>query len=112
MNPFEIGSVVRRWGFYTNRRLAYAGVACVSHSRELRIRFIEAEHHAHTTTLPERMRLEQLIRESVGAEMAQTLGLATAPIFGFEPFKLSEPQLALSVFGTSQGEPLPGKPSC
>lgn len=91
--------VLRRWGFYSGNRLAFAGVACRSTSRELRLRFIEAEQHAHTATLPQRIGLEQLIRELARADILRAMGKHWNVLIQFAPHRLDEHRLAREVLG-------------
>ncbi|MCU0789321.1 MAG: hypothetical protein MUC91_14265 [Verrucomicrobia bacterium] len=106
MNPTEEGPILRRWGFYANHRLAYAGVACLTPSRVLRLRFIETRQHAHTATLPERIQFEQLIQRLVLSEVEGWCGLGKPPKLCFEPFRLEEQQLASQLFGALAPKPI------
>lgn len=102
MNNIEtqpVDRVLRRWGFYLDSRLAFAGIARQSGPDELSVRLIEAEFHAHTTSLPQRIRREQLIRESARADIEHALGPKWIVRIQFEPRKLSEPALLKAVFG-------------
>jgi hypothetical protein len=91
--------VLRRWGFYSGNRLAFAGVAWKADAGELHLRFIEAEHHAHTATLPQRIGLEQLIRELARADIQRAMGEHWRVLIRFAPRKLDERRLAREVLG-------------
>lgn len=101
MQEHHPDSVMRRWGFYSGNRLAFAGVARRSGAGELRLRFTEAEHHAHTATLPQRIGFEQLIREQVRTDIRRAMGAHWKVFIQFAPRKLDEHRLARDVFGTS-----------
>lgn len=95
-------SVVRRWGFYSGNRLAFTGVACLTGDRMLHLRIVEAEHHAHTASLPQRIGMEQHVRENVRADIEWAMGPGWQVTFRFEGRKLDEHQLAHEAFGRSR----------
>jgi len=109
MKPFEEGSVVRRWAFYANHRLAYAGVARFTQCRVLQLRFIETEHHAHTATLPERIQFEQVIRRLVRSDVERLFGSGSLPELRFEPSRVEEQRLATQIFGAFSPKPISGQ---
>jgi hypothetical protein len=99
MKNGSLDSIVRRWGFYCGNRLAFAGMACVSGERTLNLRVVEAEHHAHSATLPQRIGMEQRVRERVQADIDWTMGPGWQVTFRFEPCKLDVRTLAQEAFG-------------
>ena len=99
-------SVLRRWGFYSGTRLAFAATARRAGPRELSLAFIETEHHGHTATLPERIRREQLVRDCVHSDVTRMLGADWKVSVRFEPRKLSEHQLAQEVYGALTTDPV------
>jgi len=109
MTSSKHGPVVRRWGFFANDHLAYAGVAHQSGPLELHLRIFEAEQHSHTASLPERIRLEQLIRVQVSADVEQSLGVEWIALFHFEPQRQNEHRLARDVFNAPLAKPFSGK---
>jgi hypothetical protein len=111
MNERSSNPVVRRWGFYSGNRLAFAGVAFQAGERLLLLRLIEAEHHAHTATLPQRISVEQQVREYVQADIEGAMGPDWRVSFRFEARKLDETNLALQAFGALQGATRKGSDS-
>ena len=106
MNEFDGATVLKRWGFYFQNRLAYAGVAVSASATKVWVRFFEAEHHPHTCTLPERMSHEQLVRKQVCADLQREFGSEADPVFRFEPIRCSESRLAQAVFGRLTAAPM------
>ena len=74
-------------------------VACLEAAQTLKLSIIEAEHHAHTASLPQRIGLEQRVRENVLSDIEWTMGPDWRVTFRFEPRKLDEGQLAQVAFG-------------
>lgn len=101
-------SDLHRWGVYSGSRLAFAGIARPSGAGKILVRFIEAEHLAQTTTLPQRIELEHRIREFVRSDIRHALGPNGKVCIDFEPRKLSEDQLAAAIFRMPQPRTLSG----
>ena len=106
MNSFDGATVLKRWGFYFQNRLAYAGIAVRAGAMRIGVRFFETEHHPHMSSLPERMSHEQLVRKQVCADLQREFGSEADPVFRFEPIRCSESRLAQAVFGRLTAAPM------
>ena len=106
MNSFDGATVLKRWGFYFQNRLAYAGIAVRAGAMRIGVRFFETEHHPHMSSLPERMSHEQLVRDQVSMELERELGNEFKLSFRFEPVRCSEHRLAQVVFGELASTPM------
>lgn len=92
---------MRRWGFYFGNRLAFAGVACEEDAGTVDLRLVETEHYSQTATLPQRMGMEQRVREIVQSDIERIMGPGSRLSIRFEPHKEDEHLLAQRIFAVA-----------
>lgn len=83
-------SVLHRWAFYSNDRLAFCGLACQTGAQALLLNLIETEQYADSEPLPRRMRVEQQIRDQIRSHVRETMGPEWSVTIRFDSRRVDE----------------------